>query len=329
MPPDWAPHTRCWMAWPCRAASWGGELDEVRRSYGEVAQAIAQYEPVTLIARPELVAMASLYGGPGITVLSLAHDDSWTRDTGPTFLTDGRGELAGVAWRFNGWGELHPDYSQDEQMARRILDHLGVRRYDGGIVLEGGAIACDGEGTCLASLPVLLDPKRNPGLTRPEAEQVLQDYLGVERVIWLPHGLAEDETGGHLDNVACFARPGLVLALVTDDRASPDYSALAENLDVLRAAIDARGRSLEVMTVPPPKPRPRHDGRRLTLSHLSCYVANGAIIMPRFGDSTDQVARKVVAQAWPGRAVVEIDALEIVQGGGGIRAITLPQPAPG
>jgi agmatine deiminase len=328
MPPDWAPHTRCWMAWPCRDEPWGGGLEEARRAYAEVAQAIARYEPVTMIARPELVAMASLYCGPGISVVPMAHDDSWTRDTGPSFLTDGKGGLAGVAWTFNGWGEAYPEYGQDAQMARRILEHVQARRYDGGLVLEGGAFLVDGEGTCLAATPVVLDPRRNPGLGRGEAEALLARLLSVEKVIWLPAGLAEDETSGHVDNVACFARPGVVLALATDDKADAGYTGLAENLDVLRAATDARGRSLEVLPVAQPKARKRRDGRRLPLSPLSLYLANGAVIVPRFDDPADNAAARLFAAAWPGREIVQVDALEIAQGGGGIHGITLPQPAP-
>ena len=156
MPPEWAVHARCWMAWPVREASWGSGSEDARLAYAEVAQAIARFEPVTMIVQPEFVATASLYCGPGITVLPLAHDDSWTRDTGPTFVGSDDGEVAGVVWRFNGWGELHPDHSQDAQMARRILDHVGLRQFEGGLVLEGGSVLVDGEGTCLASLPLLL-----------------------------------------------------------------------------------------------------------------------------------------------------------------------------
>lgn len=327
MPPDWVPHARCWMAWPCREASWGEHLDEARRSYAEVAQVIARFEPVTMIARPELVAMASLYCGPGITVLPLGHDDSWTRDTGPSFLLGPDGALGGVAWRFNGWGELHADHDQDDQMARRILDHVKARSFEHGLVVEGSNVQVDGEGTCMVGASAMLDPRRNPGLTREEAEGVLIDLLGVTKIIWVPHGLVDDETGGHLENVACFARPGQVLALTTDDRNDTNFTRLAENLDVLRTAVDARGRPLEVVTLPQPKAQQRRDGKRLTLSHLSCYLANSALIMPRFGDGTDSVAAKVLGQAWPGRELIKIDALEIVEGGGGIRGITLPQPA--
>jgi agmatine deiminase len=212
MAPDWAPHARCWMAWPCREAPWGGGLDEARRAYAEVAQAIARFEPVTMVARPELVAMASLYCGPGITTLALPHDDGWLRDVGPCFVTSATGEVAGVTWAFNGWGELHADHAQDADLGRRLLEHAGLRRWAAPMVLEGGAIHFDGEGTCIAGIGPVLDPKRNPGLTLAEAEAELGRQLGVDRVIWLPAGLVDDETGGHVDNLAVFARPGQAAA---------------------------------------------------------------------------------------------------------------------
>jgi agmatine deiminase len=316
------------MAWPCREAAWAGAgLEGARRAYAEVAQAIARFEPVTMIARPELVAMASLYCGQGISVFPAPHDDSWTRDTGPTFLTDGRGNLAGVDWTFNGWGEVHPEYGQDAQMARRILEHVGARRYPTAMVLEGGAILTDGEGTCLACSGSVLSATRNPGLAREDAEAELMQLLGVDKVLWLPGALVDDETGGHVDNVACFARPGAVLALATDDKGDPNYSALAENLDVLRAATDARGRPLEVIALAQPKARRRQDGRRLTLSYTSSHLANGAVIVPSFGDPGDTPAARAFAAAFANRVVVQVDALEIVEGGGGIHGIALAQPA--
>lgn len=329
MAPDWVPHARCWMAWPCREAAWGGGLDEARRACADVAQAIVRFEPVTMIVRPELVAMASLYCGPGITVLPMPHDDSWARDTGPTFLLSTDGQLGGVEWRFNGWGEYQPDHAQDAQMAARILEHVGARRFKSDLVVEGGAIAVDGEGTCLAATGPLLDTKRNPGRNRDEIEAELKSQLGVTTVIWLPAGLADDEAGGHLENVACFIRPGVVMALTVDDRADANFTGLAENLDILRAATDAHGRSLEVLTISQPKPRQRRDGRRLPLSHVSSYVANGAVIVPRFGDAADNAAARVMAVAWPGREIVPVDALAVLQGGGGLHGITLGQPVAG
>ena len=316
------------MAWPCRAEAWGPHLDQARRAYAEVARAVAEFEPVTMIARPDLTAQASLYCGTGISTLPMPQDDSWTRDTGPVFLTDGAGGLAGLDFRFNGWGDAYQDYAQDAAMARRVLEHTSASRLASTMVCEGGAIHVDGEGTCLACAPSILDPKRNPGLGREEAETELRSCLGVTTVIWLPGALDDDETGGHIDNHACFVRPGVVLALAGGGEADPSNDALTRNLEVLRTARDARGRTLEVLTVPQPKTRARHDGTRLTLSYVNFYLANGAVLMPAFDDAADKSAFRIIAGAFPERQVIQIDALEIVQGGGGIHCITLQQPRP-
>lgn len=328
MPPEWAPHSRCWMAWPCREEVWAGGLDAARRAFAEVARAIAAFEPVTVICRPDLLASASLELGAGIPLLPLPHDDSWMRDIGPSFLTGAAGKLGGVAWRFNGWGQLWPDYDQDARLARRLLEHLGAEAFESPHVLEGGAICVDGEGTCLVCEPSVLDPRRNPGLGRAEMEAELSACLGIDRVIWLPHGLLDDETGGHVDNVARFVRPGLVVAAV-DAEGRPNHERLLANLELLRQAEDARGRRLEVLELPLPKPRQRHDGRLLTASYVNFYIANGAVLVPAFDDPADHGAAKLLSQAFPDRRIVQLDARDIVQGGGGIHCITLDQPQVG
>jgi agmatine deiminase len=328
MPAEWVQHARCWMAWPCREELWGSRLEDARRVTADVAKAVAEFEPVTIIARPELTASVSLHCGSGIAVLPLPQDDSWTRDTGPTFLVGEGGGLAGVAWQFNGWGEVYEDYSQDAQMARRLLDRLELPRYPAPIVLEGGSIHVDGEGTCLVCDSSVLDPKRNPGRTRDELEAVLRDYLGVEKVIWLPAGLQDDETRGHIDNIACFTRPGTVLIQVTENKEDPNYEGSQRNLEVLRSVTDAQGRELEVLTLAAPKAQKRDDGRRLTLSYINFYLPNGGVLMPAFADAADTPAFKVISQAFPNRRVVQIDAIDLVHGGGGIHCVTQQQPAP-
>jgi agmatine deiminase len=328
MPAEWAPHRRCWIAWPCREELWGERLDEARRVTAEVARAIADFEPVTVIARPDLTAGVSLLCGPGIKVLPMAQDDSWARDTGPSFVVDGKGGMAGICWRFNGWGEVYADYAQDARMAQRICEHAGVPAIEAPLVTEGGAIHVDGEGTCLVCEPSMLEPRRNPGMDRPSAEALLRDHLGVERVIWLPFGLVDDETGGHIDNLACFARPGLVLALTSDDPADANQEGLARNLEILREAEDARGRRLEVVAVNQPRRRVRDGERRLTLSYINFYIANGGVVMPGFNDPADKAAFKAVAAALPDREVVQLDVSELLHGGGGIHCITQQEPDP-
>ncbi len=208
MPPEWAPHERCWMLWPCRTELWGERMAAARQACADVAKAIAAFEPVTMIARPELTAEASLQCGQGISVLPLDYDDSWSRDIVPTFVRNAEGLLAGVDWKFNGYGERSPEYAQDAALAEKICRRLKVPRFEAPIVLEGGALHIDGEGTALLCASSVLDPRRNPGLGRAEIEAALRDHLGVETVIWLAQGLVDDATGGHVDNLACFAAPG-------------------------------------------------------------------------------------------------------------------------
>ena len=327
MPAEWAPHRRCWMAWPCNPEVWGSGLNAARDVYAEIADAISQFEPVTLIVRPDLITTASLINSKSVSILPMAQSDSWTRDTCPTFLIDGTGNAAGVDWRFNGWGELHADYQDDAQMAERVLQHLSLPIFRSTLTTEGGAIHVDGEGTCLICESAILDPARNPGLGRAEVEAELRAMLGVSDFIWLEGGLVDDETRGHVDNVACFAKPGTVVALQSGDPGDPDHAALRRNLEILRDAVDAHGRSLETVTLPKPKARFKADGTRLTLSYVNFYIANGGIIMPGFDDPADKAAYRTLEAAFPDHEVVQISCLDLLRGGGGIHCITQQQPA--
>jgi agmatine deiminase len=328
MPAEWARHDRCWMAWPCRPELWGERMDAARQAYAEIAQTIAQFEPVTMIARPDLTAEASLHCGQGIAVLPLDYDDSWTRDTAPSFVCDRQGRLAGIDWRFNGYGEASPRYADDARLAQAICERLKVPHFAAPVVLEGGAVHVDGEGTGLVCAGSVLDPKRNPGLGREDLTRVLGDHLGVSKVIWLERGLIGDVTGGHVDNLACFARPGVVIALTSRDEGDDNYAALQDNLARLRSESDAQGRALEVIEIEQPAARWHAEGRRLNASYVNFYLANGVVIMPMFDDPMDDPAYKAIAATFPDRRVIQLDASDLVYGGGGIHCITQQQPAP-
>jgi agmatine deiminase len=270
-------------------------------------------------------ARSALAGAAEAEVVVVPSDDSWARDTAPTFVTDGRGGLGGVDWRFNAYGGLYEEYGRTRNMARRILDLLGARRFAAPLVLEGGAVHVDGEGTILTTAEVVLDQRRNPGLEREEAERLLCEYLGAEKVLWLSSALDCDNTGGHVDNLACFVAPGVVAALGCADRDDPQYPAVQENLKRLGAATDARGRALEVVELPMPA-RPESRGRRLSPSYVNFYVANGAIVMPAFGDPADGEARDVLTRLFPRRTVVQVPTLELAKADGNVHCITQQQP---
>ncbi|MBM3518008.1 MAG: agmatine deiminase family protein [Alphaproteobacteria bacterium] len=326
MPAEWQRHERCWMGWPCRTLLWGERLLAARRAFADVARTIADFEPVTMVANPHDVAEASLMCGQGIDILALPLDDSWLRDTGPSFVHDAEGGLAGIAWRFNAWGERYLPYGDDAALSAAVLAHLKCPAFLAPLVLEGGAISVDGEGTLLATESSILNPNRNPGRGWAEVEQIFAGYLGVSQVIWLAGGLVHDETDGHVDNIACFVAPGRVLAAAPGWRIDPDYEMLRTNLERLRAARDANGRALEVIEVPRPKAR-EIDGRALVRSYLNFYPANGAVIVPVFDDVADDRAFSVIAKTFPERQPVAVQANDVVYGGGGIHCITQPQPA--
>lgn len=326
MPAEWAPHRRCWMAWPCREELWGDRLEAARAAYATLAKVIATFEPVTMITNPECLAAASLHCGAGVACLPMPHDDSWMRDTGPTFVTSGQNQLAGIDWRFNGWGGEYQKYDLDAAVAKAVLEHIEAPRYEAPFVLEGGSIHVDGEGTLLTSEQCLLNPNRNPHLNRTDIEALLADYLGIRKVIWLGQGLEDDETDGHVDNLASFVRPGVVLALTSNDPQDGNYQALQDNLKRLRSATDAQGRGLEVVEVAQPRPKYGDNGQRLSLSYVNFYIANGGVVMPEFEDLQDDRAREIVTDCFPDRTVRQVIANDIVHGGGGIHCVTQQQP---
>ena len=278
-----------------------------------------------MLTRPDLVAQAGELCGDAVTVAPMSMDDSWTRDTGPTFIRNGEGVVAGCDWRFNGWGGKESPHDADAAMADALLAELGLQRFAAPVVLEGGAIHVDGCGTLLTTESVLLNENRNPGLSRDAMAKTLGDWLGGENIIWLAGGLAGDMTDGHVDNVACFVEPSVVLAQVCGNADDPNHAVLAENLKILETSMDARGNPLTVLTVEQPEPVIEF-GERLALSYVNFYIANGGVVMPAFGCPQDVAAHDVVARAFPDRVVVQIDARAIVKGGGGIHCITQQQP---
>ena len=250
MPAEWSPHAATLMAWPLLADYWEGRADDARREWAGVARAVASSEPVIMVCNPGDEASVRDHCGDTVEVLPIPIDDSWMRDSGPIFVRDDAGEVAAVSFRFNAWGERFPSWVNDDAMPAAVAAHLGVRLFEAPFVLEGGSILVDGEGTLLTTEMCLLNPNRNPDLTKDEIERGLRDYLGVDTVVWLPYGMAGDvgpvATDGHVDGVAAYVAPGRVALLVPDDARDADHAFGRANLERLEASTDARGRSFEV-----------------------------------------------------------------------------------
>ena len=325
MPPEWAPHARCYISWPCREDLWTGYLEKVKTSYADVAKAINRFEPVTMLTPPSDVSEAHIYLDPDIEVFEVDLDDSWVRDNGPIFVVSDSGEVALVDFDFNGWGNRYSPYNKDNALPASLAKALGIRYYKAPMVLEGGSFYVDGEGTLLTTESCLLNPNRNPHLSREEIENTLADYLGINKVIWLGRGLHDSVTDGHIDGVACFVRPGVVMAASTNDPSDANYPALTENLDRLRSATDAKGRSIEIIEIPLPK-RHEFEGKHICATYINFYAPNGGIVVPVCDDPNDETALDVFRETFPNRKVVGVNTVFIGLGGGSIHCITQQRP---
>jgi len=351
MPAEWAPHSQTWMVWPQRPDNWREQGVPAQAAFAAVARAIARFEPVTVCASAEqyLAARAAL-DDPRIRVVEMSTDDAWVRDTGPTFVVDGKGGLRGVDWTFNAWGGLdgglYANWQRDDEVAQKILDIERCARYrTEGFVLEGGAIHVDGQGTLLTTEECLLNRNRNPHLSREQIENVLAEHLAIDKVIWLPQGLYNDETDGHVDNFCCYVRPGEVLLAWTDDPTDPNFERCQAAMAVLQNERDAKGRALTVHKMPIPGPlhasddecagvlaldgsQPRDPSIRLAGSYVNFLIVNGGIIAPSFDDPQDNEAEAILRRLFPAHEVVMVPGREILLGGGNIHCITQQQPLP-
>ena len=329
MPGEWSAHELTLMAWPARLELWGDGLAEAKAEYAAVARAIAAFEPVLIVAPRGASPEVRDACGKNVRVVEVPIDDSWMRDTGPIVVTAPDGRRAGVDFRFNGWGEKFAPYDRDDAMNQALLPQLGIDRITADLVLEGGSITVDGEGTLIATEQCLLHPSRNPDLTRGAIEERLREHLGVELVVWIAHGLLEDhDTDGHVDNVAQFVAPGLVLAQTVEDPADPNHEPLAENVQRLRRTVDARGRRLDVIEVGV-LPRTTVRGASGVVPYVNLYVANGVVVVPTCGDDPDRDAEVLgmLASVYVGREVVGVPARMLAEGGGGVHCITQQVPA--
>ncbi|ABZ00510.1 TPA: agmatine/peptidylarginine deiminase [Pseudomonas putida] len=332
MPAEWARHAATWMVWPHNQAVWESgwhvRLADVQQDYARVAAAIARFEPVKMVVDPSAMASARALCGANIELIELAVDDSWCRDSGPSFVCHPQHGLAGLSWRFNAWGgKSH--HSLDRSLGRRMLDQLGLDGFSTSLCNEGGAIHVDGEGTLITTESVLLNPNRNPGISKAEFEACFARYLGISKTIWLPGDpqyVTSDMTDGHVDGVCAFARPGVLLVDATHEQHSVYAEVVRENRRALELATDAQGRHFELLDLYEASAAVDQNAEVFCASYTNFYIANGAIIMPAYGIAADQEAAAQLGHAFPGREIVPVRIDHIAYGGGGIHCITQQQP---
>ncbi len=350
MPGEFEPHEGCWMIWPERTDNFRLGAKPAQAAYADVAHAISRFESVTMLVSKSQFSAAREVLDPQVRVIEMATNDAWVRDTGPTFVVNDRtNEVRGIDWRFNAWGGLtdgaYFPWDQDDKVASKICEIERKEIYSlENFVLEGGSIHVDGEGTLITTETCLLHESRNPHLSKKEIEDILKNYLNLEKIIWLPQGIYLDETNEHVDNILHFIAPGKVVLAWTDDKSDPQYEMSTKAYDVLSDAVDAKGRKLEIFKLHIPEPvliskaessgvdsvdgtLPRKKGDRQAASYANFYIANGAVILPVFNDNKfDQAAIDTLKRAMPEHEIVPVYAREILLGGGNIHCITQQQP---
>jgi agmatine deiminase len=330
LPAEWELHAATWLAWPHNEKTWPGKFEPIPAAWATLVRTLAGFEPVHILAGGEAVmAQARSMVGDllGVTLHDVPTNDVWARDHGPMFLSGPAPlEPALVDWEYNAWGGKYRPFDLDNAVPAYVAKQTGRRRFTPGIILEGGAIDGNGDGTLLTTEPCLLNPNRNPELSRTEIETYLADFCCAKKILWLGGGIVGDDTDGHIDELARFVGPTTVVAALESDPSDENFEPLQENYRRLLTMSDARGRPLKVIPIPMPKPL-FFDGARLPACYLNFYIANGVVIVPQFGDPADRVVIETLAHLFPNRQIRGLDAVDLVWGLGAFHCITQQQPA--
>jgi agmatine deiminase len=335
-PAEWEPHAATWLAWPHKPETWPGKFEPIPGVWAELVRTISRYEPVRICCGGETVMQQAqqLVGHlANVTLHDFATNDVWARDHGPMFLVPNNSaaaeasslEPALVDWEYNAWGGKYPPFDLDNAIPAQIATLLGMRRFTPGIIMEGGAVDGDGQGTLLTTEQCLLNPNRNPHLSREQVEQYLADYCGTRKVLWLGEGIEGDDTDGHIDELARFVGPATVVCSVEENPKDANHGPLGANFQRLMRMTDAAGTPLRVVPLPMPEPL-YYDDQRLPASYMNFYIANGVVVVPTFDQPTDAAVLQRLTELFPQRHVRGINAVDLFWGLGAFHCITQQQP---
>jgi len=330
-PAEWDRHSACWLAWPSHGHLWQENLAPAQAEFAALCVAIAEEggEAIDLLVQDDTAeAQARVALAPVLAQVRFHRipvGDIWLRDTAPIFVKESTGALVAACFQFNGWGEKY-ELPGDDEVAARVAAITGLTRLNHGWVLEGGSVEVDGEGTVLTTRQCLLNPNRNPGMNQIQIEAALREGLGAEKVLWLDEGLLNDHTDGHIDTLARFVAPGVVVCMEARDPADPNAATLDRLATDLAAMTDARGRRLQVVRIPSPGLLENEDGEPMPASFVNFYIGNAAVVVPTYGTPFDAEAVAAIARLFPGRRSVGRSARAILSGGGAFHCITQQQP---
>ena len=338
MPAEWHLHSATWLTWPKDPETWPDRVELAQEIFLRMMAALTPYERVNLLVDDETTEQdvrlrCKFESAANIVFHHLPTLDSWIRDYGPNFLISDQGDLAFNDWRFNAWGDKYEELKQDDRIPKLLEPVIGARRFEPAIVMEGGSIEVNGAGCVLTTEQCLLNPNRNPHLSRGEIEQYLKDYLGVEMVLWLGEGIVGDDTDGHIDDIARFVEPNVIVTVVEEDPTDANYKLLQDNLERLKAMTDVDGRAFDIVTLPMPgivggASTDKRNLDRLPASYANFYIGNRVVLAPVFGHENDERAIAILQSLFPTRRVVPINCEPLVWGMGTIHCLTQQQPNP-
>ncbi len=336
MPAEWERHEATWLSWPHKEESWPGAFEPIPGIFVEITRHLATSELVRINVTDEEFAarVRELLRRSGIDLSAIrVHliptNDAWVRDHGPIYVVreiEGRRERAIIDWNYNAWGGKYPPYDLDDAVPARIAEEMGERLFQPGIVMEGGALDVNGCGTLITTESCLLNPNRNPQLSREQIESCLKDYLGASHILWLGEGILGDDTDGHVDELTRFVGPETVVTALEDDPTDENYGPLRENYERLRRMKNQDGRPLRILTLPMPGPV-YHGEQRLPASYANFYIANKVVLAPTYRHENDARALALLQELFPDRRVIGIDCTDLVWGLGAIHCVTQQQPA--
>lgn len=337
MPAEWYPHQSTWLTWPKDPETWPGRVGEVEEIYVQMISALTPHETVNLLVdnyETEQQVLRRCSSSTAVANLRFHHIktvDSWIRDYGPNFLLGPNGESAFNDWIFNAWGNKYEELKKDDDVPRQLENVIRLPRFSPRIVMEGGSIEVNGDGCVLTTEQCLLNPNRNPQLDRTEIEQYLKDYLGVTKVLWLGEGIVGDDTDGHIDDIARFAAPGVIVCALEDDPEDANYEILQDNFARLKSMTNASGSPFEIVTLPMPgtvggTSTGTRDLERLPASYANFYIANNVVLLPVFGHANDARATETLQGVFPEHRVIPINCEPLVWGMGTIHCVTQQQP---
>ena len=333
-PAEWAPHTATWLSWPHKEESWPGKIATIYRPYTEFIKAVSGGELVRInVVNEQMAAFAKeqlLAVGVDlkkVEFFEFSTNDAWYRDHGPAFLINSdTKQKAIVDWGYNAWGDKYPPYDLDDVIPTKIANRFNLPVYHPGIVMEGGSVDFNGKGTVLTTTACLLNKNRNPHLNQQQVEAYLQNYYGVEQVLWLGDGIVGDDTDGHIDDITRFTDEDTVVTVVEENKNDENYHILQENLETLKTMRLLNGKQLNIVELPMPDPV-YYDGQRLPASYANFYISNAAVVVPTYRCKNDDKALDILTQCFPDRKVIGIDSTDIIWGLGSFHCLSQQEPS--